>query len=59
MGNTGRGALEYKPDWSIKDEQEKVDFDQLATEAEKILASEDYTGDELDAFYKYAGNPSV
>lgn len=56
VGSTGRGALEYRPDWSIETEQEKVDFDQLATEAGKILASEDYTGDRLDAFYKYAGS---
>ncbi len=56
VGSTGRGALEYKPDWSVENEQEKIDFNQLASDAEKILSNDDYTGEGLDTLYKYAGS---
>ena len=56
VGSNGRGALEYKPDWSVKTAQEKIDFDQLASDTEKILEYDDYTGDALDILYKYAGS---
>ena len=56
VGSTGRGALEYKPDWSIKSDEEKVNFDRLAKEAEKILTSDEYTGEGLDTLYRYAGS---
>ncbi|MDL2289863.1 type II toxin-antitoxin system HipA family toxin [Paludibacteraceae bacterium OttesenSCG-928-F17] len=55
VGSTGRGALEYLPDWSVSKEDEKIDFDLLATEAEKILTT-DYSGESLDALYRYAGS---
>lgn len=55
VGSTGRGALEYLPDWSVTKEDEKIDFDLLASEAEKILTS-DYSGESLDTLYKYAGS---
>lgn len=56
VGSTGRGALEYKPDWSIPQNQDKIDFDQLAIETEKILSSDEYTGDDLETLYKYGGS---
>ena len=56
VGSKGRGALEYKPDWSIVTTQEKIDFGRLASETEKMLVNENYTGDNLDILYKYAGS---
>ncbi len=55
VGSMGRGALEYKPDWSTAMDHEKIDFDNLAAETEKIL-SNDYTGNAIDTLYKYAGS---
>ena len=37
IGSTGRGALEYRPDKSIITNDEFIEFDRLAKEAEKIL----------------------
>ena len=56
VGSSGRGALEYKPDWSIGTAQEKIDFDKLAAETKKILENDDYTGNSFDILYKYAGS---
>lgn len=56
VGSTGRGALEYKPDWSVEASQDKIDFDQLAIEAEKILTSDEYAGDDIELLYKYGGS---
>ena len=55
IGSTGRGALEYRPDYSESTEKEIVDFDKLASEAEKILTT-DYEGDSLEMLYKYGGS---
>ncbi len=56
VGSTGRGALEYRPDYSESIADEMVDFDNLAAEAEKILTT-DYESGSLDTFYKYGGSP--
>ncbi len=56
VGSIGRGALEYKPDFSELTEDEIINFDHLAAEAEKILTS-DYDGSSLDTLYKYGGSP--
>ena len=56
VGNTGRGALEYRPNWSVESDQDKIDFDQLAAEANKILSSDEYTGDNLETLYRYGGS---
>jgi len=56
VGNTGRGALEYKPDYSESTADEIIDFDNLAAESEKILTT-DYDGGSLDTLYKYGGAP--
>ena len=55
IGSTGRGALEYRPDYSESTTDEIIDFDNLAKEAEKILTT-DYEGDSLDTLYKYGGS---
>ena len=56
VGSTGRGALEYRPDYSESTADEIVDFDKLAAEAQKILTT-DYDGGSLDALYRYGGSP--
>jgi serine/threonine-protein kinase HipA len=56
VGSTGRGALEYRPDYSRATENEIIDFDHLSAEAQKILAT-DYTGGSLDTLYQYGGSP--
>ena len=56
VGNSGRGALEYKPDWSISLTQDKIDFEQLAAETKKILNNDDYAGDSIEEFYRHAGS---
>ncbi|MCL2561265.1 MAG: type II toxin-antitoxin system HipA family toxin [Rikenellaceae bacterium] len=55
IGSTGRGALEYRPDSSMTDGNELLDFDKLAAEAEKVLLRKD-TGDLLDILYRYGGS---
>ena len=55
VGSTGRGALEYHPDYSESTADEIINFDHLASETQKILAT-DYTGDALDTLYKYGGS---
>lgn len=54
IGNTGRGALAYRPDYSESTRDEIFDFDTLANEAEKILTS-DYDGEFLDTLYAHGG----
>lgn len=56
VGSTGRGALEYRPDYSESTGDENIDFDKLASEAQTILTS-DYNGDSLDTLYRYGGSP--
>ena len=51
IGSTGRGALEYRPDYSESTTDEIINFDNLANEAEKILTT-DYEGESLDTLYK-------
>lgn len=56
VGSIGRGALEFYPDLSEKAPEEIVDFNELSTEAEKILTTE-YSGKGLDNFYQHGGSP--
>lgn len=54
-GSTGRGALEYRPDYSKSTTDEIINFDNLAAEAEKVLTT-DYNGETLETLYKYGGS---
>ena len=56
VGSTGRGALEYRPDYSESTADEIVDFDKLAAESQKILTT-DYDSGSLDTLYRYGGSP--
>lgn len=55
IGSTGRGALEYRPDESVATDDEFLNFDRLAKEAEKILESKESTGS-VDLLYRYGGS---
>ena len=56
VGSTGRGALEYRPDYSESTIDETINFDQLAAETEKILTTDYGGGSSLDTLYKYGGS---
>ncbi len=56
VGNCGRGALEYKPDFSETSSEEILDFHYLAKESEKILSSDDSEAS-LETLYKHGGSP--
>lgn len=55
IGSTGRGALEYRPDKSMATDEEFLNFDHLAKEAEKILESKESAGS-VDLLYKHGGS---
>ncbi len=55
IGSTGRGSLEYRPDKSIATDDEFLDFNRLAKEAENILESKESAGS-VDLLYKYGGS---
>jgi serine/threonine-protein kinase HipA len=56
VGSNGRGALEYRPDWSEVPTLDILSFDQIAIETEKILSSQVYV-DSLETLYKQGGSP--
>ena len=56
VGSNGRGALEYRPDWSDVPTSNLLIFDQIAIETEKILSSQVYV-DSLETLYKQGGSP--
>lgn len=55
IGSTGRGALEYRPDESLKIDDQLADFDRLSQEAEFILSGKE--GEvSVDDLYRYGGS---
>ena len=56
VGSNGRGALEYRSDWSEISTSDILSFDQIAVETEKILSSQVYV-DSLETLYKKGGSP--
>ncbi len=57
VGSTGRGALEFRPDRSVMNNEEYVDFTYMATETAKILKSDDYQGSSIERLYQQGGSP--
>ena len=55
VGCTGRGALEFHPDFSVLPAGEIINLNHLATETQKILTS-DYDGGSLETLYKCGGS---
>lgn len=53
VGNSGKGALTYEPEYLLEKEKEDFDLDALAAECEKVLQTE-YT-DALDELYMLGG----
>lgn len=56
VGSNGKGALEYKPDLSEIPPDELIDFDKLASDAEKMIISSNAEGS-LDELYRRGGSP--
>lgn len=63
IGSTGRGALEYRPDYSATTADEMVHLDHLAHEAEKILTAGYEPGSGFNGFHtttiNHNGEPTV
>ena len=57
VGAAGRGALEFRPDQSVISSNDLVNFEHLASETEKILASGTYQGDSISSLYQQGGSP--
>ena len=57
VGSCGRGALEFRPDQSFVSPVDIVNFEHLAAETQKILASRTYQGDSIESLYKQGGSP--
>lgn len=57
VGQNGRGALEFRPDRSISNAPEYMDFERLAAESDTILADDAYTGEHLEELVQRGGSP--
>jgi serine/threonine-protein kinase HipA len=57
VGSSGRGALEFRPDFSMTSTDMKADFLKMAKEVKHILKSDEYTGDSIDELWKRGGSP--
>lgn len=53
VGNSGMGALCYRPEWGLSDKETEISLDVLAAECQKILKAE-YT-ENLDELYRLGG----
>lgn len=54
VGSTGMGAMEYFPELMQMDEKERIDFDQMSRECEKILNEEE--SENLDTLFILGGS---
>ncbi|MBQ7530672.1 MAG: type II toxin-antitoxin system HipA family toxin [Paludibacteraceae bacterium] len=57
VGGNGRGALEYRPDKSIRSTQEYLDLERIAAESYAILEDDNYTGKYLAELVQRGGSP--
>lgn len=57
VGSNGRGALEFRPDRSVVNDEDYMTFEQLALEAEQMLSSDEYGGMGIEEFYRRGGSP--
>jgi len=55
IGNSGRGALEYRPAENENWEHSASDLHQMAKDAESVLNA-DYSGNSVGLLYRYAGS---
>jgi len=57
VGSNGRGALEYRPDESIRHTQEYLDLAQIAAESFAILEDDNYAGKHIAELVQRGGSP--
>jgi serine/threonine-protein kinase HipA len=57
VGASGRGALEFRPDQSVSDTSDYLDFESLANEAQRILTTKAYDGELIETLYRQGGSP--
>lgn len=57
VGSNGRGALEFRPDRSMVNDSDYIDFEKLELEAKEILASDLYEGAGIEEFQLRGGSP--
>lgn len=57
VGASGRGALEFRPDRSVMNETDFIDFERLALVSEQMLDSKTYQGDGVEELYQKGGSP--
>ena len=57
VGCNGRGALEYRPDESIRNTQEYMDLAQIAAESFSILEDDNYAGKHIAELIQRGGSP--
>lgn len=54
VGNSGKGALTYHPDWILSDDKRNIELIQIASEVTQILQQEE--SPELSTIYQMAGS---
>lgn len=57
VGQNGRGALEFRPDRSLSNVPDYLDFERLAAESDAILADDAYMGEHLEELVQRGGSP--
>jgi len=57
VGQNGRGALEFRPDSSLHNTPEYLNFERLAAESDSILADDAYMGEYLEELVQRGGSP--
>lgn len=57
VGRNGRGALEFRPDRSLNNVPEFLDYERLAAESDSILADDNYMGEHLEELVQRGGSP--
>jgi len=56
VGATARGALEYRPDASIRGKLRTIDLSQLAQQVQALYASKEYDDEGIETIFRYSGS---
>ena len=56
VGSAARGALEYRPDLSMRTDSEVEDFEGIARQVQDLYRSARFDPDELESIYRYSGS---
>ena len=57
VGSNGRGALEFRPDNSVRNIKEYLKFEQIAAETDAILHDDNYIGSHIEELMQRGGSP--